>query len=77
MNRAWSLCCRREAENASGGEVGLTHWPVVEGNAAVEQQIALDALLAAQVAEELEGRHASTAGGAAGGPQGHQDLISR
>ena len=55
-----------EAENASGGADGLTHRPAVEGSAAVEQEIALDALLAAQVAEKLEGRHAGTAGGAAG-----------
>jgi hypothetical protein len=55
-----------KAANASGGADGLTHRPAVEGSAAVEQEIALDALLAAQVAEELEGRHAGTAGGAAG-----------
>ena len=55
-----------EAENAYGGPEGLTQRPAVEGRAAVEQQSAIDALLAAQVAEELEGRHAGTAGGAAG-----------
>ena len=50
-----------EAEDASGeagGAGGSTQRPAVERSAAVERQIALDALVAAQVSEELEGRHA-------------------
>ena len=55
-----------ETENVSDEAGGLTQRPAVELSAAVERQIAVDALLAAQFAEELEGRQAGTAGGAAG-----------
>ena len=47
-----------EAENAFGRASGLTQAPsaAVERSAAIEQQIALDALFAAQVAEEAGAR---------------------
>ena len=55
-----------ETENVSDEAGGLTQRPAVELSAAVERQIAVDALLAAQFAEELEGRQAGTFGGSAG-----------